>query len=200
MPPRDIVRVHVLQTELADVKHPVLTVLLGVGRSVPGVDLPSTEVDAFDLARSGCLLRRPRRLWGVKCSLLLFPFFLGLDAGIIKPLSIGLRRVGLGGICVSFGEHTTVRFALDFVWLFVCEACKGCGVLNMNRGVMRDFWRLSGSLCSSTVPFTAFSVSLASSLLSLLFDSEGLLLRLRRDNRLYFLVIKVKSNDQAKTL
>jgi hypothetical protein len=102
MPPCHIIRVHVLETELAYVKHPIFAVLFRIWRSVPGVDLPATEIDAFDLARRGCLLVRPEWFGRVKCGLLHFPFFFSLDASIVEPLPVGGRRISLGCIGIRF--------------------------------------------------------------------------------------------------
>ena len=95
--PRDVVRVHVLETELANIQNAVLTVFLRIRCSMPCFDLPTAEVDAFDFARSSSLLRRSHRLvMSIKCGLLLFPFLLSLDAGIVERTRMrGIRFSGL---------------------------------------------------------------------------------------------------------
>ena len=102
VPPCHIIRVHVLETELAYVKHSILAVLFRIWRSVPGIDLPATEIDAFDFARRGGLLVRPEWFGRVKRGLLHFPFFFSLDTSVVEPLPISGRRIGFRGIGIRF--------------------------------------------------------------------------------------------------
>jgi hypothetical protein len=56
VPPRNVVRVHVLETELADVQDSVLAVLFGVWCGMPGLNFPAAKVDALNLTCRSCLL------------------------------------------------------------------------------------------------------------------------------------------------
>jgi hypothetical protein len=56
VPPGDIVRIHVFETEFADVEDLVSAVFLRVGGSMPGVNFVAPKVNALDLARGSTLL------------------------------------------------------------------------------------------------------------------------------------------------
>lgn len=51
VPPGNVVGVHVLEAEFADVEHSIPAVLFRVGCGIPCLDLVPTEVDALDLTR-----------------------------------------------------------------------------------------------------------------------------------------------------
>jgi hypothetical protein len=200
MSPCNIVRVHIFQTELAYVKHPVLAVFFRVWRGVPGINFPSAKVDALDLARGGCLFGRSRRFqMSIQSILLLFPLFLGSDTSLFESFPVSLRRVCFRCVSIGLGEHTTIGLAFGFVFL-LRKPLEGWEVGWLYRGVVGKFWRLSSRLCSTSVAFAPFPVSFAPSLLALLFYGESLLLRFSRHNLLNLFIVKVKGHNETEPL
>jgi hypothetical protein len=66
-----------------------------------------------------------------------------------------------------------------------------------------ELWRLSSFLYRASVPFASLPVSLSPSLLAFLLHSEheswSVLFGLSRDDLLHFLIVEVKSHDDAST-
>ena len=125
VPPCHIIRVHVLQAELADVEYSVTAVLLRVRRSIPGLNLIPTNTNTFDLAwRSRELLGRAAFVLEVSfCRRSLeLPFLLGFLPGFVKFHSIGLQWQCLGGFRVDFRQNATIRFGLEIVILAFVES------------------------------------------------------------------------------
>ena len=58
MSPSNVVRIHIFEAKLADVQNLVPAVFLWVWSGVPGVDLPASELNAFDFARGSGHLGR----------------------------------------------------------------------------------------------------------------------------------------------
>src|SRR6478735_5613136 len=65
VPPSNVVRVHVLQTELANVQHAIYAVFGRIRRSIPSIDFPAAKIDAFDLTAvvAGLFRLSNRRVW-----------------------------------------------------------------------------------------------------------------------------------------
>ncbi len=123
MPPGNIVRTHVLETEFAYIEDPVAAVLFRIRCCVPSVDLVATKADALYLARrTGGFWGGPNRFHdAVDSRCLDLPVLFGFLPGILESFSVQRLGIGLGRVCVNFVKYTTVRLRPDVILLSLVE-------------------------------------------------------------------------------